>query len=543
MVTLDEFRSWNSHELITASDGLMRQWRELVVLHRSFPDAAFGEEWVGAAADAARELMRDVRSDSRSSSDELLRIATCIADASIDMASLTSALRAVEQAAVESRFGIDSDGSVIDTLESYSVALSDLWSTTRERRRLREELAARICQLVRTATAFDDTLAGRLVGGTSQMQVATAVAASVTPGATPAANSAFWSALSPAARTRLMVEQPGLIGNLDGLPGRVRDSANRRVLVAERSRLLTAEEELRNELDSNVFGGIFSDADAGLEQTRKRLASLDAIESVLAQGGRQLLALDNTSYEETTAAVAVGDVDTATHVAVFVPGLGSTVHGDIESYDGDMEGLKSTVQQLLPGDQGETAAVVTWMNYQAPQLGWNLLDPNRTVVSATAADVGADRLGPFLDGLDATRASDPHLSVLAHSYGSLTAASALRADTGVDDFVALGSPGLGTQTASDLRLPEGHVFSVEAVGDIVADLGAFGRDPGTLDGVTLLSADGSDGGSESIGHSDYFAEGSTSRHNTALVVADRSEDAVIRTRPALYDLLQKLLYL
>ncbi|MDV6260648.1 alpha/beta hydrolase [Rhodococcoides yunnanense] len=540
MVTLDEFRSWNSRELITASDGLMRQWRELVVVHGW---SVFGDEWVGAAADAAREAMRGARSDVRASSDELLRIASCVADASIDMASLIAALRAVEQEAGESRFGIDSDGSVTDTVASYSVALSDLWSTTRDRRRLREELAARISQLISTATAFDDTLARRLAGGTPEMEVSTAVAASVTPGATPAANSAFWSALSPAARTMLMVEQPGLIGNLDGLPGRVRDSANRRVLAAERVRLLTAEAELRKELDNNVFGGIFSDADAGLEQTRKRLESLDAIESVLAQGDRQLLVLDNSSYEETTAAVAVGDVDTATHVAVFVPGLGSTVHGDIESYDGDMDGLKATVQQLLPGDQGESAAVVTWMNYQAPQLGWSLLDPNRTVVSAIAADAGADRLGPFLDGLDAARASDPHLSVLAHSYGSLTAASALRADTGADEFVALGSPGLGTHTVSDLRLPDGHVFTGEAFGDIVADLGAFGRDPGTLDGVTMLSTDGSDGRSGSIGHSDYFAEGSTSRHNTALVVADRSEDAVIRTRPALFDLLQRILYL
>ncbi|OZE82575.1 hypothetical protein CH305_08460 [Rhodococcus sp. 15-649-2-2] len=543
MVTLDEFRSWNSRELITASDGLMRQWRELVVVHGASADAVLGDDWVGAAADAAREAMRGVRSDVRGSSDELLRIASCVADASIDMASLIAALHTVEQEAGESRFGIHSDGSVTDTVESYSVALSDLWSTTRDRRRLREELAARVSQLIRTATIFDETLARRLAGGTPEIQVATAVAASVTPGATPAANSAFWSALSPAARTRLMVEQPALIGSLDGLPGRVRDSANRRVLAAERVRLLAVEAELRKELDDNMFGGIFSDADAGLEQTRKRLRSLDAIESVLAQGDRQLLVLDNSSYEETTAAVAVGDVDTATHVAVFVPGLGSTVHGDIESYDGDMEGLQSTVQQLFTGDQAESAAVVTWMDYQAPQLGWGLLDPDRTVMSPLAAEAGADRLGPFLDGLDAARASDPHLSVLAHSYGSLTAASALRADTGVDDFVALGSPGLGTHTVSDLRLPDGHVFSAEAGGDIVADLGAFGPDPGAMDGVTLLSTDHSDGRSGSIGHSDYFAEGSTSRHNAALVVADRSEDAVVRTRPALFDLLQKILYL
>ncbi len=543
MVTLDEFRSWNSNELIVASDALMRQWRELAVVHSSLTDAVFGDVWAGSAADAGRETIRRIRADLNASSLELLRIARCIADASVDMASLIGALRAVERESGEARFVIASDGTVVDTVESYSVALSDLWSTMRDRRHLREELTERVSQLVRTATAFDDALARRLAEGTSETQVATAVAASVAPGATPAANSAFWSALSPAARTRLMVEQPGLIGSLNGLPGRVRDCANRRVLAAERVRLLAAEAELQKELDDNVFGGIFSDADAGLEQTRKRLKSLDAIESVLAQGNRQLLVLDNSSYEETMAAVAVGDVDTATHVAVFVPGLGSTVHGDIDSYDEDMEGLKTTVQQLLPPSRNESAAVVTWLNYQAPQLGWSLLDPDRTVVSTLAAEAGADRLGPFLDGIDAARAHDPHLSVLAHSYGSLTAASALRVDTGADDFVALGSPGLGTQTAADLRMPDGHVFTAEAVGDIVADLGSFGRDPGALEGVTLLSTEESGGLADSTGHSEYFAEESTSRYNTALVVAERSEDAVIRTRPALFDLLQRILYL
>lgn len=243
------------------------------------------------------------------------------------------------------------------------------------------------------------------------------------------------------------------------------------------------------------------------------------------------------------AAIAVGDVDTATHVAVFVPGLGSTVHGHLLRYDGDMENVENAVQQLVSQDPPESAAAVTWLDYQAPQLGWSLLDPDRTVVSGAAAQAGADRLAPFLDGLDAARASDPHLSVLAHSYGSLTAASALRGDTGVDEFVALGSPGFGTHSAADLRLPVGHVFAAEAEGDIVADLGVFGRDPGALDGVTLLSTERSDGAGGSIGHSDYLTEGSTSGHNAALVVADRSAEVVIRTRPGLLDLLQKVLYL
>lgn len=539
MVTLDEFRSWDSRVLVTASESLMRRWREVAAVHDSVADEIVGKGWDGPAAEAAREAMRRIRSDLEDAAAELLRIATCTADASIDMQSLVTALRSVEQTAAEERFVVGSDGSVSDAGASYSVALVDLWSTMRERRRCREELAERIAQLIRTATDFDDVLARRLVGGTSAASVATAVAASVPRDGSPAANAAFWSALSPAARTRLLVEQPALIGNLDGLPGRVRDSANRRVLAAERLRLRAVEVELQKELADNVFGGMFSDADAGLEQTRTRLASLDAIDATLAQGARQLLVLDNSSYEETLAAVAVGDVDSATHVAVFVPGLDSTVHGNLLRYDGDMENVKDTVSQLV----SESAAAVTWLDYQAPQLGWSLLDPDRSVASDAAARAGADRLVPFLDGLDAARASDPHLSVLAHSYGSLTAATALRDDTGVDDFVALGSPGFGTHSVADLRLPVGHVFAAEAEGDIVADLGAFGRDPGALDGVTVLSTERSDGGHDSIGHSDYLTEGSTSGRNTALVVADRSGEAVVRARPGLLDLLQRVLYL
>jgi hypothetical protein len=539
MVTLDEFRSWDSRVLVAASESLMRRWREVAAVHDSVTDEIVGKGWDGPSAEAAREAMRRIRSDLGDAAAELLRIATCTADASIDMQSLVTALRSVEQTAAEERFAVGSDGSVSDAGASYSVALVDLWSTMRERRRCREELAERIAQLIRTATDFDDVLARRLVGGTSAASVATAVAASVPRDGSPAANAAFWSALSPAARTRLLVEQPALIGNLDGLPGRVRDSANRRVLAAERLRLRAVEVELQKELADNVFGGMFSDADAGLEQTRTRLASLDAIDATLAQGARQLLVLDNSSYEETMAAVAVGDVDTATHVAVFVPGLDSTVHGNLFRYDGDMENVKDTVQQLV----SESTAAVTWLDYQAPQLGWSLLDPDRSVASGAAARAGADRLVPFLDGLDAARASDPHLSVLAHSYGSLTAATALRDDTGVDDFVALGSPGFGTHSVADLRLPVGHVFAAEAEGDIVADLGAFGRDPGALDGVTVLSTERSDGGHDSIGHSDYLTEGSTSGRNTALVVADRSGEAVVRARPGLLDLLQRVLYL
>ena len=543
MVTLDDVRSWDSQALTAVSNRFMHRWRELTAVHSSLLETVVDDGWQGPAATAYRDAIGALSAQVGDCATELLRVALCTAPAAIDMAGLVSALTALESNAACEHFDIRHDGSVTDVLTSYSVAQQDLSSTVRDRRRRCTELAERITQLMRAATAFDDDLARRLTGDISPGSVRTAGVSVVPVDGSPATNAAFWSALSPAERTRLLVEHPALIGNLDGVPGRIRDSANRRVLASERLRLQAVADELRKQLQDNTFGGMFSDADAGLEQTLTRLRSLDAIESTLAQGDRQLLALDNSTYAETTAAIAIGDVDTATHVAVFVPGLGSTVHGDAVRYDGDLENLKNTVEQTFSEDPPPTVAAVTWMNYQAPQLGWGLLDPDRTVVSDAAAHAGATRLAPFLEGLDAARSNDPHLSVLAHSYGSLTAAAALHEGTGVDEFVALGSPGLGTNSVSELQVPDGHVFAAEARGDIVADIGAFGRDPGTLDGVTQLATDEGDGRPGATGHSDYLTDGSSVEHNVALVVAGRGDDAETKPRPGLFDLLQKLLYL
>ncbi|TFI43073.1 hypothetical protein E4P29_12630 [Rhodococcus sp. 1R11] len=543
MVTLDDVRSWDSQALTTVSNELMHCWRGLAAVHSALLETVVDDGWQGPAATAYRDAIGALRAQVGDCATELLRVALCTAPAAIDMAGLVSTLTALESNAAREHFDIRRDGSVTDVLTSYSVAQQDLSSTIRDRRHRCTELAERITQLMRAATAFDEDLARRLAGDISPGTVVRAGVSVVPLEGSPATNAAFWSALSPAERTRLLVEQPSLIGNLDGLPGRIRDCANRRVLASERLRLQAVAEELGNQLKDNTFGGLFSDADAGLEQTQTRLSSLDAIETTLAQGDRQLLALDNSTYTETTAAIAVGDVDTATHVAVFVPGLGSTVHGDAVRYDGDLENLKTTVEQMLSEDPPPTVAAVTWMNYQAPQLGWGLLDPDRTVASDAAAQAGATRLVPFLEGLDVARSNDPHLSVLAHSYGSLTAAAALHQSTGVDEFVSLGSPGLGTGSVTELQVPDGHVFAAEARGDIVADIGAFGRDPGTLDGVTQLATDEADGRPGATGHSDYLTEGSSTEHTVGLVVAGRGEDAEKRSRPGLFDLLQKLLYL
>lgn len=476
--------------------------------------------WDGAAAVAAREACRTLHENYVAGADELGRYGACIDRLADTMYPLMAAVRRCSETAAQANLAIGEHDGVVDTMPMYSAATDEVWSMERDRRRLMDDLAARVGWARTRATEIDDAAAAGLRQAADGEEPPDAVR-TVPASATAATEAAFWETLTQAERTELLVRDPASIGNLDGIPADVRDAANRRVLAAERVRLSDVADQLREHLNGEVFGGLFDDADVGLEQTEKRLAALDEIARTLEQGHRQLLVLDNGNGEDTLAAIGTGNVATATHVAVFVPGLGSDVAGDMFRYDGEIDTLRATTSSLLP--DGDSVACVTWMNYQAPHLGWSLLDPRRTVLSPMAAVSGARRLASFLDGLDASRAQDPHLTLLGHSYGSLTAALSLRDawGTGVDELVAVGSPGLGFDDAASMSVPPGHVFVGEAPGDVVADLGVFGTDPGTMAGVKTVrtDADEQDGTNASRGHSDYLTEGTTAQREIAMVVA------------------------
>lgn len=516
MVMWNEVRSWNAAALaelatrLTASAGAFDVEADRLL-------ACIAQlEWRGAAGDAALSKMRELHGDALRHTDELSRVGRCIRDVATSLYPLSSVVRDCDRSAEEQSMVIDDHGRVRDTVAVYATSSEDAWDTGRERLRTRRDIEERVMAALRRAEEIEVAAVAELSGTADERGAPAPPERGTAP-----ANAAFWDSLTPSQRTSLLVEDPGSIGNLDGIPAQDRDAANRRMLVLEKTRLEGVAIELQSRLDGNVFGGLFDDADAGLDQTRKRLEALDEIARTLDQGNRQLLVLDNSSAEDTLAAIAVGNVHTATHVAVFVPGLDSDVRGDMHRYDEDMVGLRNTVEQMIPA--GETAACVTWMDYQAPHMGWSLLDPRRTVISTMAASTGAPRLAGFLDGLDASRSHDPHLSLIGHSYGSLTAALAVRgADkTGVDEMVALGSPGLGFDRIDPLSVPPGHLFVGEARSDPVADVGIFGADPSELDGVRPLATRSDTGLQPSTGHSDYLRDGTAAQHNVALVIAGR----------------------
>lgn len=371
--------------------------------------------------------------------------------------------------------------------------------------------AAAVARTADAATAgrLAAVVAGRPDGGRPLLPPA---------GAPPRDVARWWTALPPLARERAIVRHADVLGRLAGLPATVRDVANRRVLT----RLLAT---LRGQLDGRPRTDPDAVRAAAAVSVRLRLA--ESVERRLGELERSgttatLLTLDLDGAGRV--AIGVGDLDTARHVAVVVPGMGQDAG----------HGLARTVEQAvrLREHAGGSTATVAWTGYAAPGLA--------QVPFATRARVGGRLLAADLLALSAARqvagGSPPHLTVVAHSYGTtVVGAAALAGPLPADDLVLLGSPGTLADRVTDLSVRPQHVYVGEARFDPVADLGAFGADPGdaSFGAIRIGAEPGPDvpwrerlsGGD----HSHYYDPDSESLANAARVVAGHGAET---TRPA-----------
>ncbi|MGH3938553.1 MAG: alpha/beta hydrolase [Pseudonocardiaceae bacterium] len=551
MVGISDIRTWRPVELDSAFDELSVRRDTLIGLDDELAGARAPGGWTGDAAAAAAAAHDALSERARRIVAGISAVRRATGETADAVLAIQRALGEAEELARAYGFAVSEDGTVADVYPPVIADPAQAQDVARERARVQAEVVDRLEQVLRRADDVDADFAAilhRAARGEIDDGTGSALSQASTTGAgsgglstagppengTPGDNAGWWASLSEEERRALIDSDPGALGNLDGLPAAVRDEANRARIDSERAALEAERNRLQADLDDNWFGGTFTNADAALEHVNAKLASLDRIEQTLDQPGeRQLLLLD-LSGERAEAAVAVGNVDTADHVSVFTPGLGSTVDGSLESYDDNMERLRQQAQHESDryGDGG-SVATVTWIGYQAPQLGFegfNPLDSDSVLHDDSARAGGAD-LAEFYRGIDASRTTDPHLTALGHSYGSTTTGFALQEQTGVDDAVFFGSPGLGTSHVEDIQIPEGHTYRIEARNDFVADTGQFGIDPTYVDGVTGLSAREEtlpDGRrlAESTGHSDYLTQDSTSQYNMSVVVAGLPERRV-----------------
>jgi hypothetical protein len=197
-----------------------------------------------------------------------------------------------------------------------------------------------------------------------------------------------------------------------------------------------------------------------------------------------------------------GRLAEARHLVVYVPGMGT----DLWDFDRLVE-TRTEVVRARAGAIAEGAEVttITWLGYDPPR--------DLDVIGAAheaLARVGSAALSRFLRQMVDLARPGVHVTVLAHSYGSVLAGLAAR-DYGLatHELVVLGSPGMGVETAGQLRLmPGGRVWAAQAHDDPVTwvprledvHLHLHGRSPTAASfGARVFPVSGT-------GHSSYFAD-------------------------------------
>jgi hypothetical protein len=342
-----------------------------------------------------------------------------------------------------------------------------------------------------------------------------AVEAVLTAPPTASAVADWWAGTDAGARLRLAAVAPELVGNLEGVPYTVRDSANRD-LLREQVSAITA----------RIADG--SAGRAATEQLRAQLHMLQQVEAAVVTGDsglpRTLVNLDVADGGR--AIIAVGDLATADYVSYLVPGMFYSVDSEIGSWAGAADQLAvdqaDWLTRLTPAQRtGSTASVATvaWIGYRTPTVV--------SVASLDLAEQGRNALTASLRGLEATRGEQPqpYLTVLAHSYGATAALLALQQnDITVDALAMVGSPGSPAENVGQVKVRNGNVWVADAVLDPVSSTGVFGSQPlspsygahhfgveGAVDPYTGRVLAGS------VGHVDYFTAGSESFRNMALI--------------------------
>ena len=324
-------------------------------------------------------------------------------------------------------------------------------------------------ELLRSAAQARDGSALELSAAATQLASATALVADSLPprGSSPARVRDWWRRLGPDEQRMIIADVPQLVGGLDGIPCSDRDRANRVLL----DRLIDTEGEV-------------SRRDA-LTAVRERLRRQ--------QGGAPPALLLAIGVEgQGRAVLAFGDPDRAADVAVYVPGMGTTL-ADVAGKDGARALAVHDAAAALAPRSRPTSSIV-WLGYDPPS-GF----PEGA--SAARAVAGAAPYGRFLAGLRATaRGTPPHVTAIGHSYGSLLVGKAAQRPGGIaaDEIVLLGSPGTGANHAEQLGLAPGHVWVAAAPHDpvterlpappqLLASLLA-GHAPGVLLPVQLMAA-------------------------------------------------------
>ncbi len=503
-------------------------------------------------------------------------IATRATNERLTLADATAAEASAEDAA--DRFestGDEHDDSV--SRRSLSTAVSDAGddvsaSTQRLTALDEERRGADATATTSLATVSSQYVAARVaIPAAPQLSAGVAVSVSMPDGSTrsvtavdiaelqdPAAIRAMWDAMTPEQRNTLIYDFPMLIGNLEGIPLRDRNTANRITAVAHR-----AEVEKQIELLGLLRDqGAREDMAPLIEDMKNEVKSIDAM--LGDRNGEHADEKDASGQRFGEYLVFDENGTPATQKGVTIVGFSPlrdsyiTYQGSLDPVTGDVPDWMKDVGVLIPGTtsrlatftvdidrskdlfmkSGTRAAYFTWHGAPMPQFDLDHLDE---ASRRGFADTAAPRLAVFTNSLRVPDGCD--VVPIAHSFGAAVLGGAEYRGLEADRVVYVAPAGLGHHVDGIEDFPEtgdAPHFVLQARYDAVVgwnqgvsglDRGHGETDPLTADGITRLETgyldrDDPEGGTiESAGevesHSTVFAPRSTSMSNIANVVVGR----------------------
>ncbi|WP_250030637.1 alpha/beta hydrolase [Paractinoplanes maris] len=228
--------------------------------------------------------------------------------------------------------------------------------------------------------------------------------------------------------------------------------------------------------------------------------------------GRHFLFFDPAG--DGRAAEVLGDLATATRIAILVPGVDTTL-ADFDRGLGGVPrrapGVQARALHDLLAKRDPHTAVIAWLGYDPPEgLGPAAATEGR-------ARAGAAALTTFVRDLG-TRRPGTRVTLIGHSYGSIVVGLAARELPGVADVVTLGAPGIGADRADELGgarvwsalAPTDWIRRIPQVRVLGLGLGRRPSSPGF--GANALPTDGV------AGHDFYLVPGSSTLRAVADVV-------------------------
>ena len=552
MATWADIQNWELSYVEEAEDLIEAEVREAREIIADLEHAANDIRSQGEAPDRMRQRLTEIQDKLDSRLNELTEYALATAELHGYVSRVVAKRKSAWEVAAEVGYDIPESGVVQPSApETRFEPVASKFA----------ELRDCVDDAVRIATDAEETVGpryqaladGQYVLAEGRHSESAGLANDADPSWTPEEVSVWWALLSESEREALINKDPEKYGNLNGIDMASRAKANELALnghldaAGNRIPGTGLIEKTQNELDEvnqeierlrENGQEVSSDLLDKQENLQNRLADLNAISEQLgSNAGATLLVLEPGELgENVRAAIAIGDVDNAKHVATFVPGMGSNFRDNGKLNVEFAKNLKWAADTYGAPTDG-SVATIAWIGYEAPPDIVKTWDPS--VTSTEQAEVGAEKLNGFLTGIHSWRSErgmDVHQSAITHSYGSTTGGFAMR-DIGegvVDELVYTGSPGAGVHSVGTLGVDADHTWvSATPHLDPVRGRGpdsTFGRNPEHLEGIGHLSGDTSGGEGYKEGfwhrpdanHSSYFHKpDKEGKHNYAL--ADMGE--------------------